>query len=198
MMLYRLVERLSSRFVARGACDPDDADSLTYGLFSLLSDVIQILVLTFTALLFDIVPGMLAFCAFYVSLRRSAGGAHASSQIACLILFTLLALTGTLLGMRAPLSLARTLSLFPAVLSVLVVFLRAPVTHPDFPRKEGAVKRFRRGARVTVIIQATLIITGSIAAPTWALPYILCAALGSGFVALTLLVPVRTNEKKEE
>lgn len=195
-MLYRLAVRMSRYMESEGACSGDDMETVAYGLFSIMSDAVQVVVLIIFALLLDIFFPVLSFSLAYCLIRRNAGGAHADTQLGCLISFTLSALAGAAAGLYIPKSLCCPLSLCLAAFTLVTVFLRAPVTHPSFPRPDSVKAKFRRKARITALVLALTITISSFAAPDWVQRYILCAGLGCGFASVMLLIPFRTKTEK--
>lgn len=79
-MIFKLAQRISTRLVVSGAAEAEQGELIAYGLFQILSDTLQLLVLVVVSLLLKVFPAMLVFLAFYGTLRRFIGGAHAGSH----------------------------------------------------------------------------------------------------------------------
>lgn len=197
-MIDKIASAISDYLVRADACDAEDKEVVFYGLTSILSNAIQILVLLIVSLLLGVLPAMAVFSLFYAVLRRYIGGAHASTQLGCLCMFTAIATLGTMLGLYIPIEYARAASLILTAFATVVVFVRAPVTHPNAPKSEKAIRRLKKTGHRIAMIELLAVALGVWLMLDSTLSLVSCASLGGLAAAITLLVPNKERGGKKE
>lgn len=195
-MIEKLADRVSEYMVSKGVCEVQDREILAYGFWSIFSDLLQILILVIIALLSRAIPHMAAYALSYGALRRNTGGVHASTHLGCILTYTAASLIAVIIGRLLPLMYSRPLAVIIMAFAVAAVFLFAPVSHPNFPRKPEALKRFKRRGRAVVLAECAAVILSVILAPDRLMPVVFCAGLGGGLAAFTLLPFFHKNEGK--
>ncbi|MDL2273635.1 accessory gene regulator B family protein [Oscillospiraceae bacterium OttesenSCG-928-G22] len=192
--MEKLAAKIGAFLVKNNAAKAEDQEVLSFGLFLLLADAQQLVILMLLALLFDVIPAMTAYILFYTLLRRYAGGAHANTHRMCLFVFTLLASAVSILGSRYLSFMPRIIPVALSCVTAGTIFLKAPAAHPNNPKRPKTLARYRRISRAMALAELAVILTGSLLlSAKWDIP-ILCAALGGLIASLTLLPPISKKE----
>lgn len=189
-MTELLAQRISQYLVSVGAAKEEDKEIISYGIFNFLSSATQIAVLILTGLLLGILPQIIIFAGCFGSLKRYIGGAHASRHWTCLWEFTLLANAGCLGCALVPDNLKQGIAVAAAAVMLVLVLLKAPVTHPNNPKSASRLKKIRAIAVKLAICQFALISAISLFAGEQACIYALCGSAGGLTAAVTLLIPI--------
>jgi len=156
-MINKLSLFLARKLYCEGKIEDDEIDLYTYGLFVLISQVLLLLV-TF-------ILGLLLSCAFesivlyvsFQSIRKFAGGYHASTETRCEIMSTL-----SMLMCLAFIRLSKTYD-FQSVLLILTliatvwIFAVCPLDTPEKPLTKEEYTRFRTVSRIILFVIATVI-----------------------------------------
>ena len=139
--------RKATHFLTRhGAIDAQDEDIYEYGLYTLFCDIIDFSVtLVLAILLKRVVQSVLYYIAF-IGLRRLCGGYHATTRIRCFIIsMVTYVISIGLIFLSQPMP---WLCLIFVPVSVLIIFLFAPVGHENNPLSPGEQQRMRRNGRL--------------------------------------------------
>ena len=192
-MTKKAIEKISSAIIHAEICPKSQREILLYGLRKIVNYIQQVLLLAIIALPLGLGLHVLLFTMFYCPLRTKVGGAHSNSHIGCLTVYTVISVLSAVLSCAVPIQ--PVLPAMVSVLSAVIVFLRAPVVHPNAPKRETALRKCRRQGRVIVCLECIAICISSILVPETVLPYILCASLGMGTVSIFLLIPIFKREE---
>jgi len=193
-MIEKLAQKISRYFVSMQVASEDNREVIAYGLFHILSDVIQIIVLIITAWLFKNPLYILAFTLCFISLKGYAGGAHAKYHWSCLLSYTVIAQGICIFCHWSPWDLALYLPVIISALSLLLVIYKAPVVHPNNPKPVRKRKQFRKLAIFVATAQLILISIACLLFPE-GIGYISAGSLGELSAAVTLVLPI--SSKKE-
>jgi accessory gene regulator B len=157
-----LIERLFNALLIRNVVRPEQKDIIFYGLDLLLSNVISLLVLLLGGTILGRFMDTAFYLIAYIPLQSFGGGYHANTHLRCFLL------TAFLVG--SSLWLMRAISqywLFIASLAgSIVIFIIAPVEHPNAPFSVAFGLRMRRIVRkVDVFLFACCILPLGIRSP---------------------------------
>lgn len=189
-MVEALAKRFSGYLVSIRVTDEENREIVSYGLFHIFSSALQLTILAITGLLFGMTPQIIAYTIFFGSLKRYAGGAHANRHWVCLWGFTLLANASCFLCFLISIQMRWYGSITAASITMLIVLIKAPVTHPNNPKPAHKLIKLRRLSIMIGFIQLTVIVTASFIAPEQAYISILCGSVGGLTAAVTLLLPM--------
>ncbi len=123
-----------------------------YGLETMLDGVVSIIVFIILGLAFDKLLYTVLFLVFSSLITRSTGGYHASSRLGCGVITCILFYIAVFIPDRLQSCLSIELFCFLGSLGIAVVWLLAPVVHPDKPLSTQLTDRNRKTARVLVSI----------------------------------------------
>ena len=186
-MTYQLSMRLASWFVQKGLLQPKDYDVYVYCIDSLLAKLFFYSTLFAAAVWFHILPQTVWYYIGFTAFRYTAGGYHANSDKACMVLTWAVYIASMLFVQQ----LAEGSAVWSAVLAVCLVLFgtatalkHAPIDHFNKPvsaaRKQLMRKRCLRFQMLFVLLTVFL-------AAKQAAVYALCLALGNGIAAAFLL-----------
>lgn len=191
-MIDSMTQRIASFLVEKGAVPPEDADVQIYGLQVILSTTMNLIF----ALLLSLVVGQLLFgaslLAAFMLLRRLTGGYHANSYLGCFLSLQVMMLLGfglqylfvTILPVGAVYGML--------IVSILLVFLLAPIDHVNKPSTPASRIKFRDLSRVLASVLAAIAATGcSNAGPAdWVV------GITTGLLSTGALLVVAKSQKK--
>jgi len=195
-MINQLAGHISRYLTFQGFCSEDDEELVTYGLSSILSDILQVLVLLIVAIPLGVLFEMAAFAVFYGLLRPNIGGAHANSHLQCLVIFTSVAIVAVVAAIHIPLAVIPILAPALTLVGLIIVFIRAPIAHPNVPKSQASLRKIRKKARIIVVLEFICITVCSVVLPGNLLSLAVCANFGVTVAVATLLIPIK-NERGE-
>ena len=184
-MLEKAATKLTAYMVDKKIVCAEDEEVYVYGWSLIFSTLGSVLVMLLVAVIAGEILGTLIFMAFMFTLRPYAGGYHANTYLRCFLLsitsYTI-TLSAILFWSVHFLNWALVLLLF----SVLIIFMYAPVDHPNKPLKDHEKQRNKIISRIVVSIQATLVLCLRFLLPDIR-HYLLWAMLGMTMTGITLL-----------
>lgn len=189
-MTERFAIYLSDQLIQIGTATEEDRPFLIYGLFCLMSNTIQIILLLIVALLSNNVVQVTMFTVCFGILKRTIGGWHASSHHCCLTVFTTLAILCTQAGQRLPHHLVLPFTSMLAVIMWILVWKVAPVEHPNNPQSPQRLTELKKISRWIASIESIVIVILAVMLQDsiWARS-LLVAAMGAFCAAFALIVP---------
>lgn len=188
-MVEQFAAYLSRILINIGIVREEDRPFLAYGLFCMMSDTIQIGLLLAISLLSNTVAQMALFTVCFGLLKRTIGGWHARSHFTCLVLFTTLAAVCIQIGRRLPQAWVLPCSLMLSAAMWGIVWLKAPVEHPNNPQTPERLCELKRISRRLASLEL-IFITGPavLLCGTSFGRWLLTAAMGA-FTAAAALIP---------
>lgn len=168
----------------------DDKEIIAFGLFHILSSLLQIALLITVGLVFDILLEITAYTVGFTSLKRYIGGAHAHKHWICLWGFTFLSSTCCFVCLLLPPYICTYAAVLAAFIMLLFVLMKAPVPHPNNPKSMEKLKKFRKISISIALLQFIIIILGCLLLADQLGLFILCGAMGGLSATLTLILPM--------
>lgn len=188
-MIEKWLNKLVLTLISSGVAEQEKKEIIVYGLYVMLLKLTQMVVLTVISIPLRIFWQTMAYTLFYLTLRKYAGGTHMRSPASCIIGFTLIAVAASLVSVS--ISEITHIFMIPAYLiSALLVFTQAPVTHKNDWKSERSKKILKRKSRLLVLWQI-VILEGIFLFHVIPDSLILSCTFGLVSAALTLL----TNER---
>lgn len=173
----------------------EDKEIVVYGLDALLSTLMNLIIILGLGLLLGQFLQTVVFLMSFAVLRVFAGGYHARTRIGCTASFIVIYLSGMALQYYTPAVLMKPLAIGLAAISLVSVFVMAPVEHPNRPFQDNEHQLFKRISRIIAGLQTLLVIAGSIFAGYENLAY--CISLAMLGVAIILAVARKTETRGE-
>jgi len=159
-MIYN---RASAKFVdfmiGRRLASSEHRELYTYCMERALSQIGNLLLLFILGGAFGKIRETLVFVAFYCSLRRFSGGAHANTHGKCIGTYILMLVASMFLAwLLSP--LPAIVWIVPALLvaAIILVFKYAPVDCPNRRFAPDSFVRLRRWSRCIVLIESVAIL----------------------------------------
>ena len=155
-MYERIALWLTNGFINREIIPLEKKAVYTYGFEILISNVVYTLIFLICALLTrTLIESLLFWIGFYI-IRSTAGGFHARTYRMCHLLFivnhsVLIVLVKTIANSMEPLFIYGVM-LFCA----LIIFVLAPVDHPNKRFSESEVSKFKLRSRIYCVILFSL------------------------------------------
>lgn len=189
-MIEALADKISRYLVSIHASTEEDREVVALGLFQVFSTALQLVILLVSSVLLNAVPEIMVFTVMFGSLKRYAGGAHASRNWICLLVFTSITYAAYFLCGTIPAPAMPYAAACLSFAALALVLIRAPVAHPNNPKSPKRLKQLRRKAIYTALAQTAIVLASILFAPERADLWILCGAAGGFSAAFTLLLPV--------
>jgi accessory gene regulator B len=143
-MISRLSARLAGALENGGAIRAEDRDIYVYGLEILLSSAANALIVLAAGLLLGKLPETILFMLFFAVLRGTAGGYHADTHAACILIMAVAYGAAMVVLTLLPSAALPWFSLCAAVTSVIAVLAFAPAPHENKPISGKELLKFRK------------------------------------------------------
>lgn len=157
-MITRVSNWIVSRWLKSDVIEKEQFRAYAYGCELLVSDIISNIIVLVAALLMGRVVEMIIFLVVFSSIRVVSGGYHASSYKNCILVFC----TSTIfIFLIAEWLVHRSfygLILALTVVAELVIFIFAPVDHPNRPLTKDEMIKYRKKTIVRVISSNVIIL----------------------------------------
>lgn len=150
-----VASRIANWLIENGAKE-SEREVYAYGIECFLNVAITFGTILAIAAAMGKVGITLVWFAFFLPLRHTSGGLHASSRIGCFIL-SLAVGVGCML-LNAVVVGHTWFIVVGAVFSLIVVFVCAPVIHPNHPVPERQIKNIMRASRSIIVIEIALML----------------------------------------
>lgn len=153
-MVY-LAEKFANWIIQNGGAE-DDREVYVYGVECFLNTVLTFGIIIVVGILLNRIDITLIWLIFFVPLRHSSGGMHASNHINCLI-------TSLSIGIGCMLLNPFLLSTIWIVVigligSIIIIFSYAPVIHANHPIPNEKTFKIRKIARYVIVIESIAIL----------------------------------------
>lgn len=122
---------------------------------------LSLISITFSCLLFvSAILGkacnILIWFIFFLPLRHTTGGIHASSRIACFMISMAIGIGSILI---APIfSGYNSFIVVGIIFNILIVFLLAPVIHPNHPVPKKNIRKIKMSSRIIVLVETGFVL----------------------------------------
>lgn len=145
---------ITNHFIKQGKISEEKANVYAYGFEILISTIIYTIIFLITATISGTLLESFLFWIGFFIVRTIAGGYHAKSYISCHILFMLNHIAFIAIVKLTPSSAIMFLALVFMLISTIILFIFAPVDHPNKRFTENEQKRFR----ISSLLYALLIL----------------------------------------
>jgi accessory gene regulator B len=179
--------RILEKLIRENRISKEYLEVYGYALEKLLAGIGNAILLFLTGLVFHIGLETVVFLAFYMPIRRYAGGIHASTRIRCIIISLFLVVTSIKLsGIIIHTSYWSYLSLSILFMVMFIVFRYAPVDTANKRLSYDKKIKYGRRARIYTIIESLLLVICILFLPDLKL-YCMTAAIAMLLAGITLL-----------
>lgn len=144
-MLDRLITASTNYLIRRQVIDEDDRDIYEYGFHALYNNIIDIASIVIISILLGQIPQTILYHVSFVSIRQTAGGFHAKTHLRCFVMSTIIWLL-SLWGISQ--ANWPALCVILAGISVVLVWVKAPIEHENSPMDSEKCKRMRMLSRI--------------------------------------------------
>lgn len=196
--MNKAVDSITSFMIQKGVFSEDDREVYNYCFELLLSNLLNIL----ATLLLAIIAGRLMetglFLVGFLLLRRTAGGYHAQTHWGCFLLWTSFICGFLTVLTFLPRPYIPFLLVGCILLSLLTVFLLAPIEHENKPISKDDLRKFKRNSRAIVSALALGTIFTACVYPASMYRSHLCSlGLGMLTISLSLMMANYSAKKKK-
>ncbi len=157
-MLQQFANELAGYLLKRRIVKEEDYEIYTYGIEALLSTLVNTVLVLGIGLALGMFVDTLIFLSAFAILRVYCGGYHARSHWGCILTYTVLYGCSMLIIRFLPGSFVFAFALAIAGLSLLIIFLLAPLEHVNRPFVGQEYKVFRLVSRIIASIEFILVV----------------------------------------
>lgn len=141
-----------ARWIAKNGGNEDSEEVYAYGIECTLNTLVTFGIILAVAAAINRIGITLIWFVFFLPLRHTSGGLHASSHIGCLIISLSVGIGCMLIN---PYLAGQTWFILAAlVVSILIIFTCAPVIHPNHPVPEHRIKKIRNASRSIIVVDS--------------------------------------------
>ncbi len=151
-MINKLSLLLAKKLCRDGKIDKDEIDLYSYGLFVLISQILLLSVTIIFGLTLSCAFESIVFYASFQSIRKFAGGYHASTETRCEIMSTLSILVCVILIRLSNTYSYQSALLFLTLFAAVCIFLVCPLDTPEKPLSEEEFTQFRKISRIILFV----------------------------------------------
>ena len=151
-MYEMLAKRITKYFISKKIIQEDKREIYEYGYEIMISLVFYILFLLFVAIIFGLVIESIAFILGFFLCRKISGGYHSDTYLKCHILSIVNQIIFIICLLLIPDEYRFITSLIVVMLSTIILFVAAPIDHPNKRFSEKEHFRYKLLSRVFAII----------------------------------------------
>lgn len=140
-----------ARWIAQNGGDADSQEVYAYGIECALNTVVTFGIILAVGVAIDRIGITLIWFAFFLPLRHTSGGLHASSHIGCLAISLSVGIGCMLLN---PYFSKTWLIVAGLIISLVIIVVYAPVIHPNHPVPVRQIRKIRSTARAIIVIES--------------------------------------------
>lgn len=157
--MYSKISRyITTKLIEDECIKSEDHEIYEYSIEVVISDFIYVIIALLTAIITKTILATILFYFGFISIRKYAGGYHADSYYKCHILFLANQIVMILLQFLLPKDLLPYITIVITLLSIICIFLFAPVTNRNKEFRKSEYGKFYLYSRVISIITAIVII----------------------------------------
>ena len=158
-MYNKLAESITNFFIGRNIINTNEQEIYIYSFEVLISDLIYMFIALLTSLISKSILETIIFLIGFFSIRRFAGGYHADSYTKCHLLFWLnQVIMIVLVHLASNERTMRLLILIFYLISIVSVFLFAPISNKNRTFTDSERKKFWLSSRIMIILAAVVIV----------------------------------------
>ena len=132
-MIARVAEKISYFFIQKKIISDSDAEIYSYSFEMLLATLLNLFAIILIAVILNKIPETLIYLSAFLPLRIIAGGYHADTHFRCILILIITYLLVLFLVEITPDKFIFQAVLVSAVISVITIFLLAPVEDINNP-----------------------------------------------------------------
>lgn len=183
--------KISSFFVAKSIIKQEDIEVYEYSLEIFISTVVNFLAVALIAVFTKNILITAFYLLGFIPLRSIAGGYHAETHLRCFMILMATYLVFLCAVKFIPLTYIFYLTFVSSLLSLILIFIFAPVEDKNKPISAEEKKSFRMKSRITILVYTVVILLLLFLISNKLFAFSL--ALGNLSVALSLLASVIKN-----
>ena len=151
-MYEELSKRITAFFIRKGIISNEKREIYEYSYEVLLSELACTLLILGIAIVSKmIMPSLFFFIGFFIC-RKIVGGYHASSYAKCHSLFLLNQISLILMVLYVPENIRWIFLLCMMSISILLIFIFAPMDHPNKPFNKQEYTKYKFQSRILILV----------------------------------------------
>lgn len=156
-MFAKSAEIVTSYFVKNQIISEDEKEIYNYGFEILLSSIFSITLALVIGIITKRIIDTLVYLTVFCTLRKEAGGFHASTHFRCI--FSFISVFGMILYITSVMTAIKMLAFIPILFCCLLLFLRlAPVENSEVVFQSERRNKLKLKANILLVIYILLIL----------------------------------------
>lgn len=155
-MLTRFAKMLSSFFISKALIQEEEREVYDYCFEIMLSTVLNLMVVLFISIITHTIIPTIFYIVSFMIVRKTAGGYHAESHLACLAILVLSYVSFLVLLHILPHTWLKIASIVFVFISGVLVFFLSPIEDHNKPLTEEETKKFKKKSRITILLLSLL------------------------------------------
>lgn len=196
-MFKSYADKVTSVLIHNDAISKEDYELYSYGFETLISFIVNIIVILFIGFVFDKFGQTLLFLACYCPIRQFTGGYHANSYRNCLLLFILIFLINMCILNNLVYKNFNEIVIGLTFISCIGIYLLAPVEHRDNPLSNEDKRHYKKVAITLVSIVFIFAIIGINFKTTYEYSLYSASAVNWIFIMLILSITKKNRRNRE-
>lgn len=147
-MISKLAKSVAHFFVTQNITNESKEVIYAYGMELLISDVLNTVIVLMIALISHTMPAAIIFVAVFMALRQFVGGYHANSHFSCILTLIAVMLIFSYGICNIQEKYVGLFAIGFAALSLPIIFIVAPVPHPNKPMSEEKGEKLKFKSRI--------------------------------------------------
>lgn len=157
-MITRLSNGITLRLIELGTIEKSDQELYSYGVFMLTSQILYFTLSLLTGLIFNVFAESIVFFITFQSIRKIAGGYHASTEGRCTMMSILsIVVSIGLIGLLEKCDIDLVVSI-SSTISAILIFVLAPLDTDEKSLSTKEYRRFKKKTRVILLIIVIIIV----------------------------------------
>lgn len=145
-----------AQWIAQNGGNEDSREVYAYGIECALNTLVTFGIILAVGAAADRIGITLVWFAFFLPLRHTSGGLHASSHIGCLVISLSVGIGCMFLS---PYFSMTWVIIAGLIISFIIIFAYAPVIHPNHPVPENRIHKIRSTSRSIIVIESIVTAT---------------------------------------
>lgn len=153
-MVHDLAKKITNILIQNGVAIPENENQYIYGLEVTLEKTITYTVLIILSIYLKLLIPSILFIIFFITLRGSTGGYHASTFFKCFVSTIFMYLSCSMV--LVPFFIKEKVYIyFILLIASIIIILLAPMNHPNLDMDSDEIKRCKRDARIILLLELT-------------------------------------------
>lgn len=185
-MLHKIACKLTNLVLKYEQGDAEDKEIYIYGFEVIVGKGITYIILILLGIVLGGILEMIIFISFAMLLRGYTGGYHLNNSLGCIVSTVTVSIISTFIAKSIDIQIASILIPFLLILSMICIFVLAPINHPNLQLTNQERKKCRSFSRRYLVLELIFVLLLLICNTEESI--VISACLSIIFVAITMII----------